>query len=292
MENIREKGGETNSRQVSKNRRTWTLEEEKALIDSYYLIIADGYKLDNGQYKTGYQLELEKYMIKFIPGTDLREKPHIESKIKTWKKLWGSIYSALATSGIAWNDSHKMLSIDDEDVWTQMCKRDSELAKLRNKPVEWYDDWQKIFGKDRATGEHAEVPADIVENLDKEQCEAAEFSCSTGDSNANEGKRKKAKLQDALFASMEKMQENVESLLKTTVEQFGVMSQRIGYEHDLGKSRREVYGIINNISNLDTTQKLLAASRIVDKPADVDLILSLPEEMRAEFVSLKLSGHV
>ncbi|KAK1397476.1 hypothetical protein POM88_007339 [Heracleum sosnowskyi] len=126
-----------------------------------------------------------------------------------------------------------MLSIDDEDVWTQMCKRDSELAKLRKKPVEWYDDWQKFFGKDRATGEHAEAPADIIENLDKEQGEAAEFSCSTGDSHANEGKRKKAKLQDALLASMEKMQENVESLLKTTVEQFGVMSQRIGYEHDL-----------------------------------------------------------
>ncbi|KAK1387370.1 hypothetical protein POM88_015548 [Heracleum sosnowskyi] len=251
-----------------RNRRTWTLVEEKALIDSYYLIIADGYKLDNGKYKTGYLLELEKYMIKFIPGTDLREKPHIDSKIKIWKKIWGSIYSALATSGIAWNDSHKILSINDEDVWTQMCKRDSELAKLCNKPVEWYDDWQKFFG------------------------EAAEFSCSTGDSHANEGKRKKAKLQDDLLASMEKMQENVESLLKTTVEQFGVMSQRIGYEHDLGKSRREVYGIINSINNLSSKQKLLTTSKIVDKSTDVDLFLSLPEETQAEFVNLKLTGHV
>ncbi|XP_074343367.1 uncharacterized protein LOC141682573 [Apium graveolens] len=151
-----------------RNRRTWTLVEERALIDSYYLIIADGYKLNNGQYKTGYLIELEKYMIKLIPCTDLREKPHIESKIKTWKKLRGSVFIALATSGIAWNDSNKMLSIDDEDVWTQMCKRDSELAKLRNKPVEWYDDWQNFFGKDRATGEHAEAPADIIENMDKE----------------------------------------------------------------------------------------------------------------------------
>lgn len=110
-----------NSREV-KNRRTWTLAEEKALIDSYYLKIADGYKQDNGQYKNGYLLELEKYMIKTFPNTDLREKPHIESKIKTWKKQWGSIYSALAASGIAWNASQNMLNIEDDDVWTQLCK--------------------------------------------------------------------------------------------------------------------------------------------------------------------------
>lgn len=92
------------------------------MIDAFYLIIADGYKHDNGQYRNGYVLELEKYIIKVFPTTDLREKPHIESKIKTWRKQWGSIYTALATSGIARNASQKMLTIDDEDVWTQICK--------------------------------------------------------------------------------------------------------------------------------------------------------------------------
>lgn len=73
------------------------------------------------------------------------------------------------------------------------------------------------------------------------------------------------------MASMDKMQKNVESLLKTTVEKFGVKSQRIRYEHDLGKSRREVYDIINDICNLDSKQKLLLATKIFDKLTDVDL---------------------
>lgn len=51
-------------------------------------------------------------------------------------------------------------------------QRDSKLAKLRNKPIEWYNAWQKnlakFFGKDRAIGEHVEVLMNIVENLDKE----------------------------------------------------------------------------------------------------------------------------
>ncbi|KAK1372608.1 hypothetical protein POM88_028801 [Heracleum sosnowskyi] len=143
-----------------RNRRIWTTVEERALVDSYYLLISNGYKLDNSQYINGYVLELEKNIIKILPNTDLRERPHIESKIKTWRKQWGSIYTALATSAIAWNDTQKMLTIEDEDVWKQICK-------------------------DRAMGEHAEAAADILENLDKEQCET-EFSCSTGDSHANE----------------------------------------------------------------------------------------------------------
>lgn len=165
------------------------------------------------------------------------------------------------------------------------------MCRLRNKPIEWYDDWQRIFGKDRATGEHAEAPADILENLDKEQCET-EFSCSTGDSHANEGQKKKAKLHDALLSSMEKMQDNVQSFLKTTVEQFGVITQRMGYEHDLAKNRREVYGIINKIGTLTNRDKLIASSKIVEKPADVDLFLSLPEEMREEYVKMKLEEYL
>lgn len=63
--------------------RTWTMVEEKARIDAFYLIIAYDYKQDNVQYRNGYVTKLEKYIIKVFPTTDLCEKPHIESEIKT-----------------------------------------------------------------------------------------------------------------------------------------------------------------------------------------------------------------
>ncbi|KAK1385641.1 hypothetical protein POM88_023376 [Heracleum sosnowskyi] len=87
------------------------------------------------------------------------------------------------------------------------------------------------------------------------------------------------------------MQDNVQNFLKTTVEQFGVMTQRMGYEHDLAKNRREAYGIINNIGSLTNRNKLTATSKIVEKPADVDLFLSLPEEMREKYVKMKLEKY-
>ena len=40
---------------------------------------------------------------------------------------------------------------------------------MRNKPFILYDDWCIIFGKDRATGEYAEGPANAVEAIHAEQ---------------------------------------------------------------------------------------------------------------------------
>lgn len=71
-----------NSRDVKGSRRTWSHDEEKAVIDSFYHIMAEGFKQENGQFRNGYVAELEKYMLKLLPNTDLRERPHIESKIK------------------------------------------------------------------------------------------------------------------------------------------------------------------------------------------------------------------
>ncbi|KAK1384997.1 hypothetical protein POM88_022732 [Heracleum sosnowskyi] len=182
-------------------------------------------------------LLLEETGYEFLPDITIFVMRDIQMVTDSWP------YIAPATSGIAWNDTQKMLTIEDEDMWKQICKR--------------------IFDKDRATGEHVEAVADILENLDKEQCET-KFSCST---------------------------DNVQNFLKTTVEQFGVMTQRMGYEHDLAKNRREVYGIIKNIGSLTNRNKLVAASKIVEKPADVDLFLSLPEEMREEYVKMKLEEY-
>lgn len=51
----------------------------------------------------------------------------------------------------------------------------------------------------------------------------------------------------------------------------------MGYEHELAKNRREVYEIINNIRTLTNRDNLIAASKIVEKYADVDLFLSSPQ---------------
>ena len=65
---------------------------------------------------------LERKLIIALPGTDLCATPHIESKIKKWKKSYGSLFSILGKSGIGWNDSEKMLEIIDKELWDDLCK--------------------------------------------------------------------------------------------------------------------------------------------------------------------------
>ncbi|KAL8496585.1 hypothetical protein ACS0TY_020322 [Phlomoides rotata] len=61
-------------------------------------------------------------------------------------------------SGIGWNSTSNTLDIIDETVWDAQRKADSGVKSLRYKSFPYYDSWLDIFGKDRATGEHAADP--------------------------------------------------------------------------------------------------------------------------------------
>ena len=61
-------------------------------------------------------------MLKAFPLTDIRATPHIESKIKMWKKNYGSIASMPAKSGFGWNHTDHTITIDSDDVWENYVK--------------------------------------------------------------------------------------------------------------------------------------------------------------------------
>ena len=104
------------------NRRVWSKKEEEALLHALHDLLATVWKCDNGTFKAGYTIVLEKSMLRAFPSTDLKAKPQIDSKIKIWKKHYNSIYSALLTSGIGWNDTEKCLEIHDDNVWNTYIK--------------------------------------------------------------------------------------------------------------------------------------------------------------------------
>ncbi|KAK6126651.1 hypothetical protein DH2020_039598 [Rehmannia glutinosa] len=137
-----------------KGRRSWSRREEEALIASLKEVIASGWKSENG-FKIGYLQALEQEMQKIIPGTDLKGIPHINSKIHVWKKDYGSLVTMLSRSGIGWNVSTNTIEAPD-DAWAEYVKVDANARLMRNKSWPFYNDWVMIFGKDRATGEHAE----------------------------------------------------------------------------------------------------------------------------------------
>ena len=47
----------------------------------------------------------------------LKASPHIDSKIRKWKKQYGLMFDMLNTSGFGWNDVKKCVEVDSDEVW-------------------------------------------------------------------------------------------------------------------------------------------------------------------------------
>ncbi|CAK8573966.1 unnamed protein product [Lathyrus sativus] len=61
--------------------------------------------------------------------------------------------------------------ISEDEVWNKLIETKPEAAEWKNKPILFYDKLAKLFGKNRATGEHegttAEMRAKKAANVEK-----------------------------------------------------------------------------------------------------------------------------
>ena len=47
----------------------------------------------------------------------MKASPHIESKVKTWKKDYEVVYDMINTSGFGWNNVRKCVEVDSNEAW-------------------------------------------------------------------------------------------------------------------------------------------------------------------------------
>lgn len=197
---------------------------------------------------------------------------------------------------------------------------------MRFKSWPMWDAWKEIFGKDRAVGTTA---ADLGE-MSKEVCSTgvpflesgdSEYVASTGapsganpqntksspqgldqtaSDNDNETqsaqkktpqsaqkknkKRKVVDRSDILLEMLAKSNEDINSRLDK-------LTNRIGYEFDVSKARKEVFPILGDIQGLTLGQQLDAAGIILEKVQRLDLFMSLPEAFRHTYVVRMLEKH-
>ncbi|KAG8384008.1 hypothetical protein BUALT_Bualt04G0073400 [Buddleja alternifolia] len=270
----------------------------EVLISALKDIIAQGWKADNG-FKTGYLQELEHYMVRAFPSTDLRALPHINSRIHVWKKNYGNLSSMLSKSGIGWNDTTKMVEAND-DAWDGYVKTDSNARLMRYKSWPLYDDWVEILGKDRATGEQAEdfVEAvnhvlndtnhrdkdtnhrdkDVLDGLEtiNEGFEGETETMSVCQPMSSVSAKKKARKKRKSAESQELMYELLGNYCKSTDLRLGEIAKRIGYDYDMSMARKEVYVVVAKIEGLSIQQRLFVAAKLVKNSEDLDSLFSLP----------------
>ncbi|KAL6180386.1 hypothetical protein ACLB2K_047049 [Fragaria x ananassa] len=118
-----------------RERRTWTDEQEDTLINILEEIVANGYARKNGTFKPGTSTLIENALLEKFLNSGLKYSPHVESKIKDFKK--------------------KYAHHSEADGW-------------KGKPFPRYEAFSQIFGVDRAIGNAAKVPAAIVDEVNEE----------------------------------------------------------------------------------------------------------------------------
>lgn len=106
-----------NESQKKGARRTWTKLEEEALLSVLEDIVARGLRCDNGSFKSGTIGLIEKQLQTLCPNSGLKASPHIESKMKIWKKQYAIIFDMLNKSGFGWDDVNKCVQVDSNEVW-------------------------------------------------------------------------------------------------------------------------------------------------------------------------------
>ena len=92
-------GMEVGGSSKNRNRRVWSREEEEALLIILEDVVARGQCCDTGSFKSGTISIIERQLADMCPQSNLRINPHIESKLKMWKKHYSILYDMLNKSG-------------------------------------------------------------------------------------------------------------------------------------------------------------------------------------------------
>ncbi|XP_056175214.1 uncharacterized protein LOC115669025 [Syzygium oleosum] len=78
-----------------------------------------------------------------------------KNKAHKLKRKYGSFKKLLSTTGFGWDDDSKKVVVDDETVWANHIKDNTEWAKFRKDGFPLYSQLCVVFGDTYATGEFA-----------------------------------------------------------------------------------------------------------------------------------------
>ncbi|KAK4400780.1 hypothetical protein Sango_1184100 [Sesamum angolense] len=97
--------------------------EEEALINAMKSLVVGGWKCDNG-FMNGYLSQLEAHNQRAFPHSNIKAEPHITSKLYVWKKQYSTIVTMMSKSGLGWDDSRCMVTVEDNNAWEEVLEKE------------------------------------------------------------------------------------------------------------------------------------------------------------------------
>ncbi|KAL5846271.1 hypothetical protein ACOSQ3_009795 [Xanthoceras sorbifolium] len=227
----------------SKQRRAWTIFEEESFLTVLEDFVANGKHCDTGNFK-------------ICPGSNLKANPHLESKLKKWKKK---------------------------------ITHHSSAAEWRNKPYPIFDRLANIFGKDRANGKGAEVPNEMIVNIDNDESDdviedASPISINkeSNNSRSTQGKRKRRSSNDGALVSV------LKELVEISAKKMDIVAEAF---RNRNEDRSDIAKELKDM-RLSPFEQIKALKFILEKPQNISLFMSLNGEMKNYYVDSLLSENM
>ncbi|KAL0381392.1 UNVERIFIED_CONTAM: hypothetical protein Sangu_0203500 [Sesamum angustifolium] len=162
----------------------------------------------------------------------------------------------------------------EKAVWEAYLQSHSTHVIWQNKPFPFYDDLLVIFGKDRATGNNADGPADMMEEIQREEVNN-DPNDDVETTIENEGIKEAASVIGSEIAKASQL-----------------FSKAIGVEAEVSEKRQKIDSEIRKIPNLTATEVIKVVCRIAQNHELTDVFFSMNEEGREQLVVAILHGDI
>ncbi|XBI02554.1 hypothetical protein VPH35_131075 [Triticum aestivum] len=291
-----------------RDKRTWTVEEERLLIDILHNMNDSSWKVDTG-HKSGYLTYIEKEMAKVLPHADLKADPHIRSKVKILKKQLSYVLEIMQNgSGFGWDNEKKMVT-GDRETYMDWAKSREGAGPLYMKPMVNFDKLCEVYATDLAKGGSAKGPGEeeIVEDgstvdaqptskpAKENLLELNEDTSPSGGS--RHGRKRTYPDDDALESGLASVLNTIAKFWEAEQENAKTMNglQRAfiheSHVHEqTSANRTKLLDILQNLKGL-TTEEVVMAIRVIGGDAGkTELFINLRDDYKVVFVRQELDA--
>ncbi|KAI9185499.1 hypothetical protein LWI28_007936 [Acer negundo] len=295
---------QTNEQDSRACRRMWTKEEEETLLSIMDEIVANGSRADCGSFKARTLKIMESRLTNILPNCGLKASPHIESKVKTWKKDYGVVYDMINTSGFGWNNVRKCVEDESNEAWYSYVEHHKQAKGWRDKPFPLYERLAYIFAKDCAMGNIAYTPKNLAtdmeadDNFDNEFEISGNFSpVSVNQTDSNQPmhptssqplSKKRSRSGDPIVRSMDRFTNVMKDAIEKTNDILDKFCQVLAKNK---MTKNQAIAIDLQIMLLPLSDQVRVMQKFMQEPEVIEIFKAQQsEEYKFQFVASLLSG--
>ncbi|RYR20060.1 hypothetical protein Ahy_B03g065145 [Arachis hypogaea] len=195
-----------------------------------------------------------------IPGCDLKDNPHIESRVKLLKRQYFAIVEMMGTtgSGFGWNDKDKMIVSH------------SNANGLYNKPFPYFEVLGIAFGRDRAQGGNAENESPTP-GVPAAPGAFAAPSFSSIERNKRKRGSKNEEVIDIVAESIRDMKGAYQKHTAILVDMFSCFK----HEKEGVERRMKLMALLRDVPDLNVEDRMKVGLSIIRDNSLIDMLLQL-----------------